>query len=545
MRLESENQAQTSSEIRAIVAGFRRLLIVGFLVCQIPAQALSQVGIPQTNLGPVGPGFQNSAPGSAFGPINGANITPPAGVNPNTIPRIRSGQASLFDPYAGGRAAGNFQPAGPPVSITPITPGAFGPGAPITSGQFGNQAFGPGVTGPTISAPPGTLGFNGNLFGGGAPTAVQPPNYGPGYNAPLGGVFGPSVSGNGNWGAQPPTLFGQGVPAYNGAVGGYPNTIYPNSTPSTLFPEGLFRGGLFGAGGAGVGGLGGFGSGLGGRGNGYIGPGSELFSRFRFVHGPRFRHTFINASDGTENLETNDSDISVAFALPNFLYSNQPLYVAPSFSIHLWDGPVTDPAATPNFQLPENVYSAFLDFGWQTDPNRLFGLELGVRVGAFTEFEEFRGDSLRIMGKGLASFRLTPATTFKAGVYYLDRRSIKLLPAVGWLWQPNPFTRADIFIPQPKYARYWRTLGTNDVWWYLSGDYGGGSWTLRNDEAVDINDLRVMAGFEWGVSDLIRAGRRSGFFEFGYVFDREVVFERQRQTLDLDDGFMVRVGFGY
>jgi hypothetical protein len=339
---------------------------------------------------------------------------------------------------------------------------------------------------------------------------------------------------------QAPPVFGSGSMFGGGAAtGGFGSTIYPQSgmpsgSPSTLFPSGIF-------------------------GNAYGGNswGSNLLNggptgtSFRLVQGPRFRHTYIFGGDGLDDLSTNDSDVSLPFAWPNFFGSTRPLFVVPSFSLHLWDGP----SSTTGADLPGNAYSAFLDLGWQTDPNQMFGLEFGARVGSFAEFGVWNSESLRLMGKGLASFRLTPFTTVKGGVYYMDRNRYKLLPAGGILWQPNPYTRFDIFFPQPKVARYWQTVGTRDVWGYLSGDIGGGNWTIKRDgtnrtDKVDINDIRVMAGLEWGLTDLIRSGRRTGFFEIGYVFDRELRYDEtfvtgNRKTLSLDDGFLIRLGFGY
>ena len=200
--------------------------------------------------------------------------------------------------------------------------------------------------------------------------------------------------------------------------------------------------------------------------------------------------------------------------------------------------------------LPPQTYSGFLDAGWNSDPNRILGTELGVRVGAFTDFDHFNSDSLRVIGKGLVNFRLTPASTVKLGVYYLDRLDWKLLPAGGVLYQPNPYTRFDIFFPQPKLARYLRTIGTRDVWWYLAGDYGGGSWTIERtdgtEDQFDLNDLRAILGLEWGFSESIRRGSRTGFAEIGYVFDRELIYRVDpADNLKLDDGVMFRLGLGY
>ena len=472
-------------------------IIFSFAMCFVgQASAQSPIDTPRTTLTPIDGLYSPQGPsglgrGTTVGPFSNA----PANSfgYPNATPRIRLGNAGApFDPYAGR----TFAPSGYPTAPN----------------------YGPSLNGPAFGAP-------------GIGQSVAPP--------PFGGMFGGGSVAPGAV-AQAPPVFGSGSMMGGGpAMGGFGSTIYPQSgmpsgSPSTLFPSGIF-------------------------GNAYGGNswGSNLLNggptgtSFRLVQGPRFRHTYIFGGDSQDDLSTNDSDVSLPFAWPNFLGSTRPLFVVPSFSLHLWDGP----SSTTGADLPGNAYSAFLDLGWQTDPNQMFGLEFGARVGSFAEFGVWNSESLRLMGKGLASFRLTPFTTVKGGVYYMDRNRYKLLPAGGILWQPNPYTRFDIFFPQPKVARYWRTVGTRDVWGYLSGDIGGGNWTVKRDgtnqtDKVDINDIRVMAGLEWGQTDLIRSGRRTGFFEIGYVFDRELRYDETfvtgtRKQISLDDGFLFRLGFGY
>jgi hypothetical protein len=145
----------------------------------------------------------------------------------------------------------------------------------------------------------------------------------------------------------------------------------------------------------------------------------------------------------------------------------------------------------------------------------------------------------------LGVLALTPTMTLKAGVTYLDRVDIKLLPAGGILWTPNPRTRLDIYFPRPKLSHYLTTVGNTDVWIYLNAEYGGGSWTIRRpgvtDRSMDINDIRVGGGLEWTHQFGLAA-----FVEAAYVFNRELVFASgDPATHELDDTYMVRGGLIY
>ncbi len=270
----------------------------------------------------------------------------------------------------------------------------------------------------------------------------------------------------------------------------------------------------------------------------------------RLFQGPRFRHTWLPGTDGFDgkqpnSLETNDSDLSLVFAVPNFLNSSRPLYVIPSYSQHEWEGPTAI-----GTDLPGSAFSGFIDSGWETNPQQTIGVELAARVGIFSAFDAINSESIRIQAKALGRLRLTPTSTLRAGVFYLDRNRIKLLPAAGILWTPNPDTRFDLFFPEPKLAHYVTSLGNSDVWWYLTGYYGGGAWTIKqtdgaNDE-IDINDVRLMLGLEFGKSDQIRQGFRLGFIEAGYAFNRELLYRvRSASSLDLENSFVLRAGFAY
>ena len=60
-----------------------------------------------------------------------------------------------------------------------------------------------------------------------------------------------------------------------------------------------------------------------------------------------------------------------------------------------------------------------------------------------------------------------------------------------------------------------------------------------------MNDMRVLVGLEWGRSDLIRSGRRTGFVEAGWVFEREILYDTTPGSFEPDSTFILRAGIGY
>lgn len=487
---------------------FKALLLAAILCFQINSNSDAQTAgnsldVPQTRLAPLGAPTPTAAPN--FGaPSYGSPNYGAANQFSTPPPGLTTSSGTGFDPYAGAPAGGYVQPSGPPALLgsgmfgAPQS-GVFPPTSPPAN-SFGTPVYGglanqppPLVNGGALFGSPAPGGFSSSAYPTGSPSSLYPGGFSTG--APAGGYVAP--------------------PTY-----GFPSSAYPTGSPASLFPGGLSV-----------------------NTQSYS---SEL-NPYRLIKRGRFRHTYLHDGDGADDLSINDTDVAFAFACQRFLFSTQPLYIAPSFSLHLWDGP----DATTGADLPASAYSAFLDFAWKSDPNQIAGAELGFSVGAFSEFGVFNSDGLLYRGKGLGTFRITPTSTFKLGVYYYDRVNVKMLPAIGLFCRPNAFTKVDLFFPEPKYSRYLSTVGTNDVWWYLAGEYGGGSWAIERDngdaDQVDINDIRLTGGFEWGESARMRAGLRTWFFELGYVGGRELIYRHNPEDnlTDLGDTWMFRLGLGY
>jgi hypothetical protein len=356
----------------------------------------------------------------------------------------------------------------------------------------------PGFAQPYAVPPPGA---GGGIFSVAPPGAV-PPGYAP-----------PVMSGAPMYGAPgyaPPPGYGAYTPDPRFASG--PSSIFPPSPYSNPYPNGNYYSSQ---------------------------PDGGVSQYTRFIQGITLEHTWLAGSDGDE-LDQNDTDVAVTFALPIFPNPKNPLYVSPGFGLHLWDGPAF-PESYPA-DLPAQAYDAYLDVTWRPQFNEAFGMELAVRPGVYTTFDAINADSIRLQGRGLGFIRLSPAWQLAIGAIYLDRVDVKLLPAGGLIWTPNEKNRLEFLFPKPKLSRYVMTAWTNTEWWiYLTGEYGGGSWTIERtgdtdplvaggDDQIDINDFRVMLGLEFkptqNIDGNLPPARRQyvAYFEVGYVFEREIVY---------------------
>jgi hypothetical protein len=225
------------------------------------------------------------------------------------------------------------------------------------------------------------------------------------------------------------------------------------------------------------------------------------------------------AGSGNNELGINDVDVSVTCALPMFFNSATPLQITPGFAFHFWQPPAS-------VDLPPRTYDAYLDAGWNPQVTPWFGGELNFRIGVYSDFsDKVTTEAIRYKGKGLAVLTFSPSIKIKAGIWYLDRVVVKLLPAGGICWTPNPDIYFDILFPNPKIGKRLTTWGNTDWWIYVTGEYGGGTWQIKrqppapSDDLFDYNDIRVAVGLEFNTLKQLH-----GMFEVGGSFSREIVY---------------------
>jgi hypothetical protein len=271
----------------------------------------------------------------------------------------------------------------------------------------------------------------------------------------------------------------------------------------------------------------------------------------RFLQEMSFEYTYLYG-DHTDpfDFEINRVELSSTFAFPMFYNIETPLLVTPGFAFNFLEGPISGPpilvpplmAGGPD--LPEQLYDAYLDLAWYPRFYEWLGGEFGLRPGVWSDFHHVSSDSLRLLGRALASVSLTPNLDVLFGAVYLDRVDVKLLPAGGFYYRPTPDWDMYLVFPNPKVRKYLTSIGNTKWYGFAAGEYGGGSWTVRRqttDDRIDYNDIRISGGLEWETQTFIR-----GHLELGYVLDREIVFvSGDPPIFTPDDTIMIRAGVDF
>ena len=273
----------------------------------------------------------------------------------------------------------------------------------------------------------------------------------------------------------------------------------------------------------------------------YQNPDGSTVRLQRLLQQISFEHTWLYGASEPRELGINRTELAATFGVPIFYNPNTPLLITPGFAFNWLQGP-----GDLNATLPPRVYDAYLDFSWYPKLTDFLSADLGLRTGVWTDFQEINNDSVRILGRGMGVLSYTPKFDLLLGVWYLDRNDIRMLPAGGVHWRPTSDWDAYLVFPNPKVRRRARTLGTSQWYWYFAGEYGGGRWTIQRPgygpDDIDINDIRVFFGLEWETLSQAR-----GHVEVGYVFEREIIFDRTKspEKYSLEDTIMLRAGVDF
>ncbi len=249
-----------------------------------------------------------------------------------------------------------------------------------------------------------------------------------------------------------------------------------------------------------------------------------------------FDATWLASWGGNDfGVTTLETSVLLGIPIPS---RSAPILATPGFAVHFFDGPR-------DLDVPPRLYDSYVQFIWRYLLTERLGMILGVTPGFYSDHVQGGDDALRISGLGVGMWSVTPTTKLMAGVAYLDRDDLKVLPAGGIFWEPHPDFVVELAVPRPKIARrvYWFGEWSEEKqdWLYVAGELGGGTWAVRRiDDEGDLltyRDFRVALGLErrvlWGLDS---------HAEVGYVFGRKLSYARGGEQLRSAGTVMLRAG---
>ena len=256
----------------------------------------------------------------------------------------------------------------------------------------------------------------------------------------------------------------------------------------------------------------------------------------RFREATSFEFLYLPGGNKSNSFGLTEIDLRMQLAIPcRFIPTNGTgqgfFYVAPGGGVAWWDGPVGPPDMSPN------GFKAFLDFGVRPQFNDVFGLNAWFRFGVFSDFKDVSSKSLRYQGRIEGIFNVSREVQIFAGIIYMDRARVKIMPTGGVVWTPRDDLVLKLVFPNPKISKRLWNNGNSEWWGYVQADYGGDSWSIKGLGKTDYNDIRVGIGLEF--ETISRVG---GYFEFGGSFGREI-YSNHTKWASPPDVIYLKTGF--
>ena len=216
-----------------------------------------------------------------------------------------------------------------------------------------------------------------------------------------------------------------------------------------------------------------------------------------------------------------------------------PLLITTGFSGVLVDKPS-------GVDLPNELFEGYVQARWMRKFGDRLGVDLAVAPGWYSDFKNDTPQALRITGHGFGAWEARNDLRVVAGLIYLDRYDVNMLPAGGLIWTPADDKRFELIFPRPRLA--WRVAETKRAaqWIYLAAEFGGNQWAMQSstghNQVVVMRDYRFLAGWERRPANLGITWR----LETGWVTGRTVqYYDSTDAQFYPSDTFLARAGVWY
>lgn len=212
-------------------------------------------------------------------------------------------------------------------------------------------------------------------------------------------------------------------------------------------------------------------------------------------------------------------------------------------AIHFVSGPSRS-------DLPPRLYDIFWNASFRSEIADGIGVDVNFKLGLFTDFEDSVRKGWRFPGRalGYADIETHRGTIGRvvAGIEYLDLEQTEILPAGGMILEPDEDTRLDLYFPRPQVRFRIDQADSEDRWLYFRGEYHTSAWAIEratgNGDVVAFTEFRATVGLETVPNS---TDGSSSFFEFGYIFNRDLEYRSSLGNFQPDDTVVFRMGGRY
>lgn len=197
---------------------------------------------------------------------------------------------------------------------------------------------------------------------------------------------------------------------------------------------------------------------------------------------------------------------------------------------HFVDGPANGTA-----DLPPRLFDAEIAFRSRSMLSDSMMLDVRLGVGVFSDFEGSARKGVRYPGHVVTYYDVAPGIATVLGIDVLDRDDISLLPVAGMVLRPHRDFVLEMVFPRPRIQ--YRFTANKAL--YTSMELGGSTWAIERADYT--NDVATYRDLRLAVGIMDTNDPRSGVFEIGMAFDRDLEYRSGRGDYAPDDTIFFRI----
>jgi hypothetical protein len=202
--------------------------------------------------------------------------------------------------------------------------------------------------------------------------------------------------------------------------------------------------------------------------------------------------------------------------------------------------------ATPaGLDVPDQLYGVQAELRWMIPLRESMAIDMAAGGGLYSDFSGSGSRGFRVTGRAIFLKTVSDRLKWSVGAMYLGRENLKAIPVAGLIYTPEDDVRIELLIPRPRIARRMAWVGLREHWMYFGMElFGGNSWAIEQaggiEDVVVYKDNRFIFGYETKAP-----GALTGRVEVGYVFGRELSFEKDPTILNPGGTMLLRAGLTY
>jgi hypothetical protein len=236
----------------------------------------------------------------------------------------------------------------------------------------------------------------------------------------------------------------------------------------------------------------------------------------------------------------------VSMQVPTYpIFGPPPPLITSGYSFTQLDAPDT-------LDLPSSLHEFSLGLAWMRPINERWLARFTLSSAFASDLANTGSDAWQLRGGGFGIYRPNEQWSFALGAMATGRDDIPVFPAVGAIWEPSPWLKVNLMMPNPRVSWLWGELGRHQSWAYFGGGIGGGTWAYDRDtrraDRLNYREWRLVVGWELTPPQPPGTFRPTGptfNAEVGYILGRRFEFDSAAPDISIDDALLLRTAISF